>query len=154
VNERMRRAKTLDQLGKFEALLNERIKAQLAEVLRRLKYDPFPLGRIELQATASGDGDYFRMHQDSDDQSTREISFVYFFFREPQQFFGGELRVFETSLVDGRPVPTDRQQTLAPRQNVAVFFPSRHEHEVLPTRVPSKSFADNRFTITGWIHRA
>jgi len=154
VNERVRRAKTLDELGKFEALFAKRIKEELAEVLRRLNYQPFPVGRIEIQATASTDGDYFRMHHDNDEEGTREITFVYFFHHEPRRFSGGELRIFETSLVDGRPTPTDRQQTIVPRQNIAAFFPSRHEHEVLPTRVPSKSFADSRFTITGWLHRA
>jgi Rps23 Pro-64 3,4-dihydroxylase Tpa1-like proline 4-hydroxylase len=34
-----------------------------------------------------------------------------------------------------------------------VFFPSSTEHEVLRVRVPSRAFADGRFTITGWIHR-
>jgi len=154
VNERVRRSKTLDRLERFESILSEQIKAYLVEVLRRLDYAPFPIGRIELQVTAGEDGDYFRMHHDSDEKSTREITFVYFFYREPRRFSGGELRVFETKMVDGRQIQTDQQRTLVPRQNVAVFFPSRHEHEVLPVRVPTKSFADSRFTITGWIHRA
>jgi len=128
VNERVRRGKTLDRLERFESILSERIKAQLVEVLRRLDYAPFPIGRIELQVTAGEDGDYFRMHHDSDDKSTREITFVYFFYREPRRFSGGELRVFETKMVDGRQIQTDQQRTLVPRQNVAVFFPSRHEH--------------------------
>jgi Rps23 Pro-64 3,4-dihydroxylase Tpa1-like proline 4-hydroxylase len=34
-----------------------------------------------------------------------------------------------------------------------VIFPSRAPHELLPVRVPSKKFEDNRFTINGWIHR-
>jgi Rps23 Pro-64 3,4-dihydroxylase Tpa1-like proline 4-hydroxylase len=152
VNERVRRAKTLDDLGQFETIFAQRIKENLSEVLRRLKYEPFPIDHIELQITASGDGDYFRIHQDRDENSTREITFVYFLYREPRRFSGGELRVFETTLMDGRPVPTDQQQTLAPSQNLGVFFPSRHEHEVLPTRVPTKAFADSRFTVTGWIH--
>jgi Rps23 Pro-64 3,4-dihydroxylase Tpa1-like proline 4-hydroxylase len=154
VNERVRRVKTLDDLGRFESLLGDHIKANLSEVMQRLKYPPFPIGHIEIQATASGDGDYFRIHKDSDEESTREITFVYFFHREPQRFSGGELRLFETSLENGRQVPTDRHQTIVPRPNVAVFMPSRHEHEVLPTRVPSRQFADSRFTITGWVHRA
>jgi Rps23 Pro-64 3,4-dihydroxylase Tpa1-like proline 4-hydroxylase len=114
----------------------------------------FPLGRIEIQMTASGDGDYFRMHRDGDDTSTRALSFVYFFHREPRRFSGGELRIFDSELVEDQPVPTDRSQILSPRQDVLVLFPSNNEHELLPVRVPSNSFGDSRFTVNGWIHRA
>ena len=79
---------------------------------------------------------------------------MYFLHKEPRRFSGGELRIFETRLVDDRPVPVDHGQTIVPRQNTIVFFPSRHQHEVLPVRVPSGEFADSRFTVNGWIHRA
>lgn len=154
VNEQVRRAKTLDDLGRFRKLIAEHIRENLAEILQRLEYEPFPLGEIEVQVTASGDGDYFRMHRDSDERDNREITCVYYVFNEPRRFSGGELRIFETEIQDDRLVPTDQQQTISPRQNMAVFFPSRHEHEVLPTRVPSKAFGDSRFSITAWIHRA
>ena len=153
VNERIRRSRTFDDLEDFGELITERIKQHLDEVLRRIDHPGFPVDRIEIQATASGDGDYFRLHRDGDQDDSREISFVYFLYREPMRFSGGELRVFETQVVDGRFVPTDRSETIVPRQNMIVFFPSHHEHEVLPIRVPSKEFADSRFTVNGWIHR-
>jgi Rps23 Pro-64 3,4-dihydroxylase Tpa1-like proline 4-hydroxylase len=152
VNERVRRSRTLDDLGRFGSLFEDKIKESVAEVLSRLGETGFSMGPIEMQVTASGDGDYFRMHQDADEGSSRQLSFVYFFHGEPRRFSGGELRLFETEMIDGRPVPTDRGQTLVPRQNAIVFFPSRHEHEVLPVRVPSKQFRDSRFTLNGWIH--
>ncbi|MCW3818993.1 2OG-Fe(II) oxygenase [Micromonospora sp. DR5-3] len=153
VNERIRRSRTLDDLGPYGDRLVERIREQLGEVLPRLKHPAFQLGEIELQATVNGDGDYFRLHRDSDGTDTRELTFVYFFFPEPRRFSGGELRVFETRDVDGQLIPTDRSQTIVPRGNLAVFFPSRHEHEVLPVRVPSGTLEDARFSVTGWIHR-
>jgi Rps23 Pro-64 3,4-dihydroxylase Tpa1-like proline 4-hydroxylase len=154
VNDRIRRGQTLDDLGgEFHGLLTERVREQLEPVQDRLHHRGFPLGRIELQVATSGDRDYFRIHRDSDGGDTRELSFVYFFFPEPRRFSGGELRVFDTEVRDGELVPTDRSQTVVPRSNLAVFFPSRHDHEVLPVRVPTNSFADGRFTVTGWIHR-
>jgi len=123
-------------------------------VLKKLGLAAFPLGRIEIQMTASGDGDYFRMHRDGDLQSTRELSFVYFFFSEPRRFSGGELRIFDAERVGARAEPTDRSQILSPRQDMVVFFPSRNEHEILPVRVPTRAFADSRFTVNGWIHSA
>ncbi|MFE6834122.1 prolyl hydroxylase family protein [Streptomyces sp. NPDC057705] len=153
VDERVRRSLVLAELGSFEALFTERIKEHLQQVGGRLNHPAFPLGRIELQVTANGDRDYFGMHRDSDGGDTRELTFVYFCSGEPRRFSGGELRVFETVLENGTVVPTDRSQTIVPRANLAMFFPSRHDHEVLPVRVPSKAFADSRFSVTGWIHR-
>ncbi|MFK0047569.1 2OG-Fe(II) oxygenase [Streptomyces sp. NPDC090741] len=153
VDERVRRSLVLDELGPYEALFTERIKEHVQQISGRLNLPAFPLGRIELQVTANGDRDYFGMHRDSDDGDTRELTFVYFFSGEPRRFSGGELRVFETVPEDGRVVATDRSQTIVPRANLAMFFPSRHDHEVLPIRVPSKAFADGRFSVTGWIHR-
>ncbi|WP_428265315.1 2OG-Fe(II) oxygenase [Haliangium sp.] len=153
VDERLRRSRTLDELGPFGAVFEEKIKEVLAEVIARLRHPGFPVGRIEMQVTASSDGDYFRMHRDSDDESTRELSFVYYFYREPRRFSGGELRIFDNEWDNGKPVPTDRSQTLSPRQDTIIFFQSRSEHEVLPVRVPTGTFGDSRFTVNGWIHR-
>lgn len=152
VNERLRRSKTIDQLGGLKALFTDRLKEVLSPVLARLNHPGFALGDIEIQITASGDGDYFRMHRDGDNDSTRELSFVYFFHQEPRRFSGGEFRIFDAQKIEGKYVPTDLSQTLSPRQDMIVFFPSRNEHEILPVRVPSRAFADSRFTVNGWIH--
>jgi hypothetical protein len=153
VNQTLRRARTLDGLGKLEKVFVERLKQELQPALDKLGHKGFPIGRIELQVTASNDGDYFRLHRDTADEDTREISFVYFFHREPRRFSGGELRIYQTRVIDGRVTPADHAHTLSPRQDTIVFFPSRNEHEVLPVRVPSRAFADSRFTVNGWIHR-
>ena len=70
VNTKLRKGKTLDQLGDFESMIVERVKAQLEPVLSKLNHKAFPVGRIEVQATASNDGDYFRLHTDSDGKDT------------------------------------------------------------------------------------
>src|SRR6267142_27810 len=153
VNEKLSRAATLDDLGGFEKVFTERIKQHLHEVLPRIGKKPFPIGRIEMQITASSDGDYFRLHKDTDGTDTREVSFVYFFYREPHRFSGGELRIYPTRMIDGRLQPADHAATLSPRQDSMIFFPSLNDHEILPVRVPSHAFADSRFTVNGWIHR-
>ena len=154
VNENLRRSKTLDKLGRFEKVLTEKIKEHLQPTLQRLGHKEFPLGRIEIQATASNDGDYFRLHPDSDASDTRELSFVYFVHAEPRRFSGGELRIFATKLIDGQLSRADHSYMLSPRRDAMVFFPSLNQHEVLPVRVPTKEFRDSRFTVNGWIHRA
>jgi hypothetical protein len=153
INEKLRRARTLDDLGEFERLFTEGIKQSLEPALKRLGIEPFPIARIEMQVTASGDGDYFRMHRDGGGDDSRVLSFVYFFFREPRRFSGGELRLFDAERVKDKLISTDRSLTLSPRQDMILFFSSSSEHEVLPVRVPSRVFADSRFTVNGWIHR-
>jgi predicted 2-oxoglutarate/Fe(II)-dependent dioxygenase YbiX len=152
VNEKMRRAVTLDDLGEFETLFAERIKQHLHEVLPRIGVKPFEVGKIEMQLTASQDGDYFRLHKDTDANDTRRVSFVYFFHAEPRRFSGGELRIYPTQMINGRLQPADHAATLSPRQDSIVFFPSLNDHEVLPVHVPSHEFRDSRFTVNGWIH--
>jgi hypothetical protein len=153
VNPNLRRARTLDGLGKYEAAFVERLKAELQPALEKLGHKTFPIGNIEIQVTASNDGDYFRLHRDTSPEDTREISFVYFFHREPRRFSGGELRLYPMRVIDGGVARSDRPHTLSPRQDTIVFFPSTNDHEVLPVRVPSREFADSRFTVNGWIHR-
>jgi Rps23 Pro-64 3,4-dihydroxylase Tpa1-like proline 4-hydroxylase len=153
VNEKVRRAQTLDDLGPFAELFQKALIQHLEPALKRLHRPGFPIGRIEMQITASGDGDYFRLHSDGDAKSTREISFVYYFHREPRRFSGGELRLYQSKEIEGQLIPADHPQTLSPRQDMLLLFPSANDHEVLPVRVPSKAFADSRFTVNGWIHR-
>ena len=102
INEAVRRATILDSLGAFESFFVDRLKEQLAPALIQLGHAEFALGRIEVQATASNHGDYFRLHQDGGADATREISFVYFLHAEPRRFSGGELRICQTRLIDGR----------------------------------------------------
>ncbi|WP_375049751.1 2OG-Fe(II) oxygenase [Bradyrhizobium sp. 8-10B] len=153
VNEKVRRARTLDDLGPFAGTFQDLLLQHLEPALKRLGHPPFPVGRIEAQITASGNGDYFRLHSDTDATSTREISFVYHFHREPRRFSGGELRLYKSKLVKDKLLPSDHAQTLSPRQDTLLLFASANDHEVLPVRVPTGAFADSRFTVNGWIHR-
>jgi hypothetical protein len=140
VMEGFRRARILDSLGAFEGSFVDRLREQLQPAIDRLGHRRFPLGRIEAQITASNDGDYFRLHMDGGPDDTREISFVYFLHGEPRRFSGGELRI--------------DAETVMPEGDTLVFFPSVSPHEVLPLSVPSRAFADSRFTVNGWIHRS
>jgi predicted 2-oxoglutarate/Fe(II)-dependent dioxygenase YbiX len=139
VIEGVRRARILHQLGDFEAPFVARLRELLQPALQQLAHQEFPIGRIEAQITASNDGDYFRLHQDGGPDDTRVISFVYFLHSEPRRFTGGELRVLT--------------KTVLPQGDTLIFFPSLSPHEVLPLSVPTRAFADSRFTVNGWIHR-
>src|SRR5262249_9445034 len=105
--------------------------------------------------TASNDGDFFHFHSDnaSERVSSRYLTFVYFFHREPQQFEGGELRIHDARLAGESYVSEGSYQPIVPRQNQIVFFPCELMHEITPVECPSRLFADSRFTVNGWLRR-
>jgi SM-20-related protein len=135
------------------------VTAALPEICTALGCDTFTPARIELQLTAHGDGDYFKVHSDTGVPETdgRTLTFViYFQLRNPRGFEGGELRIYQTEFSAERAMRPrlDVCRDLAPDNNLVVFFDSRLAHEVLPVRVPSGTYEDGRFTLNGWLHRS
>lgn len=150
-----RKSRVLYDFPAFSELVVNRIRATLPDVLPQLNITTFPIAQIEAQLTAHQDGGYFKVHDDngSPDTATREITYVYYFFRQPQPFSGGELRLYDTKIENGYYTKADSFLTISPHNNSIVFFPSYTHHEVLPVECPSKAFTNSRFTINGWIRR-
>ena len=132
-----------------------RVKAALPQVLQTLGMEEFSIADSEVQITASNDGDFFRFHSDngSGRVATRHLTFVYFFHREPRQFEGGELRIHDARLEEGRYVSEGSYHSIVPQQNQIVFFPCELLHEITPVGCSSGLFADSRFTLNGWLRR-
>lgn len=150
-----RRSMILYSFPEFSQLIVNRIQAILPDVFRKLGITPFPIAEIETQLTVHNDGNYYKVHNDngSPDTATREFTYVYYFYREPKPFSGGELLLYDSKIENNFYVQADSFQTVEPLNNSIVFFPSRYLHEVLPVSCPSKAFADSRFTINGWVRR-
>jgi SM-20-related protein len=129
-----RRSRVLYDVGGFHDLLGRRIMQALPVIQFRLGVAPFPVTALELQLTASNDGEFFRAHTDSDHgpNAARTITFVYFCHREPFADVGHEIQ---------------------PTQNSIVFFPSDRLHEIAVVGCPSGAFLDSRMTLNGWLHR-
>jgi Rps23 Pro-64 3,4-dihydroxylase Tpa1-like proline 4-hydroxylase len=142
----VRRSRILFDVERQRQLFSQRIARFLPLILRRLDEAWFDIGHVEAQLTASNDGEFFRRHTDNGDERVagRALTFVYFFHRDPRPFDGGELRVYE-----------GEAETVVPaRANQIAFFPSGLTHEVSPVECPTRDFADSRFTLNGWLHRA
>ena len=150
-----RRSLVLYELGGLQDWFAQRIQSYLPHVLARLHMPPFPIARFEIQLTATNDGQFFRQHKDDDSETvrTRALTFVYYFYREPKAFHGGALQLYDAQLDQQGNITAGPSQTVHPMQNQVVFFPSDGLHEVLPVEVPSREFADSRFTLNGWVHR-
>jgi SM-20-related protein len=136
-------------------LFVKKITALMPEVMPQLRVGRFPLGAIECQITASVDGSYFKAHTDAGANETykRQYTYVYYFNREPKGFTGGELRIYDDVIRNGKLAATDSYQVIEPRHNTMVFFQAAVMHEVVPVHVPSRQFRDARFTVNGWIER-
>lgn len=115
---------------------------------------PFDVSWIEAELAAHGDGAFFLPHIDTytgrgrgTQNSDRVLTAVYYFYREPKGFSGGNLEIHPFG---GGPACL----TIEPRQNRMVCFASTVLHQVSPVSCPSGAFADNRFALNFWYHRA
>ncbi|MFN3359869.1 MAG: 2OG-Fe(II) oxygenase [Pseudanabaenaceae cyanobacterium] len=151
-----RRSMILYHFPKFSELMIQRVRQIYPHVLTYLQQPYFEVSTIECQLTMHNDGNYYRIHNDngSPECATRVLTYVYYFYREPKGFTGGELRLYNMKEEGGYLVAADSYTDIQPLNNSVVFFMSGVMHEVLPVRCPSRLFADSRFTINGWLRRA
>jgi len=141
---------------KVSELMLGKIRAIMPEVMEQLRIGAFTVGKIDCQITANVDGSYFKAHTDAghDGPIKRVLTYVYYFNRDPKGFTGGELRIYDDELRNGKFVATESFQIVEPRNNSIVFFNAALMHEIMPVVVPSKQFSDARFTVNGWVERA
>ena len=137
-------------------LMTGKIRAVMLDVMGQLRMGRFMVGNIDCQITASVDGCYFKQHTDAGANETikRQLTYVYYFNREPKGFTGGELRIYDDIIRNGKLAATDSFQLIEPRHNSIVFFQAAVMHEVMPVSMPSKQFRDARFTVNGGVDRA
>lgn len=154
--ESYRRSLVLHNFPEFSEQITAKIISILPDIQQQLELPPFIASQIEAQITAHNDGNYYKIHNDngSIDTSNRELTYVYYFYHEPKPFSGGELVIYDSKIENEFYVRGDNFQTIEPRNNSMVIFPSRYFHEVLPVICPSQTFADSRFTVNGWIRKS
>jgi len=155
VDYEQRRSRVLMDLGEHKSVIVDRLKTSFPRILQKLEHDTFTIAWVEAQITASNHGDFFHWHSDNAQEqvTSREITFVYFFHREPKKFRGGELRIYDSRWENNSYVPTANCHTIVPEQNQMVLFNSSLAHEITPVECASGAFADSRFTVNGWLHK-
>jgi len=133
-----------------------RVRHAMPHVLPALRIPAITTGIIEAQVTASVDGSFFGVHNDAgnDQVRKRHLTYVYYFHRQPKAFSGGDLRVYDDILRNGKLARADTFSVVEPQHNRIVFFWARAMHEVLRVDIASRAFADARFTVNGWINAA
>jgi Rps23 Pro-64 3,4-dihydroxylase Tpa1-like proline 4-hydroxylase len=136
----------------FKELAMERIAAAARPAVAAFAMDDFAFESLEMQFTAHNDGDFYKAHRDRGEggMEHRRLTFVYYFFRQPQAFSGGGLALYD-SLSDGSQFNPQGYSLVEPQDNSLILFPSSFWHEVRQVSCPSQGYADSRFTLNGWI---
>lgn len=150
----LRHARTLDD-GAIEDRWRAWLRPEIQSAMAQWRMNE-PIGAIEVQLTAHGDGDFYRLHRDVSDSSEtdgRFLTFVYYLSRRPRPFTGGQLQVYDYQCTDGIWSQAETSRLIEPEPNRLVLFPACFVHEVLPVHRGSGAFADSRFTVNGWVHR-
>ena len=136
-------------------LLQNRLLIWFPLLARNFGIPMFPLRELESQLTAASNNQFYKVHCDDGPDIPRVLSCVYYLFREPRGFAGGNLRLYDCIEDDGGSRrPAETFTTIEPLANRMVVFPSLEFHEAMPARCPSGEFADCRFAITSWLQRA
>ena len=132
-----------------------RVRALVPQAMPALRIPPIAVGIVEAQVTASVHGSFFGVHTDHGaDVRTRHLTYVYYFNRQPKGFGGGELRIYDDVVRNGKLARAETFSVIEPRHNRIVLFWARTMHEVMRVDIPSRAFADARFTVNGWVNAA
>ncbi|MEL7244631.1 MAG: 2OG-Fe(II) oxygenase [Cyanobacteria bacterium J06643_5] len=136
-------------------LIKNKLLEQFPSLINQLQHPEFSVSHVEMQMTAHNDGAFYKAHTDagSEKTKTRELTYVYYFYQEPKQFSGGELKIYDTEVQGKKVIQKENSQVIEPRNNSIVFFNSRCKHEVLPISCSSNEFKASRFTLNGWLRR-
>lgn len=150
-----RKSRAIYEFPEFSPLILDRVRACVPEVVRQLNSMPFEISGIECQLTTHNENDFYKIHNDngSDKTAVRELTYVYYFNREPKAFSGGELKLYDSRIENNYYVEAESFKLIAPINNSIVFFLARNMHEVLRVSCPSQQFEDGRFTVNGWIRK-
>ena len=152
LNRTFRVSQVLRDFEDLRPELEARFIAILDDTVRELKLSPINLAPLELELAAHGEGAFFKEHIDTATDSaavhsSRALTGVYYFHREPKGFTGGELRLSGIApAADGE----RRSVVIPPAPDSLLLFPSWAPHEVHPISCPSGEFMDSRFAINCW----
>jgi len=152
IDPAIRASLLLRDFGDLRAVLEARFGAALDAAMRVLRLSPIRLHRLELELVAHNDGAFYHEHIDTftgqpDSESERALTGVYYFYRQPKGFSGGDLRLHAIApQADG----TRRFNDISPSMDTFVLFPAWVPHEVRPVICPSGAFADSRFAVNCW----
>jgi Rps23 Pro-64 3,4-dihydroxylase Tpa1-like proline 4-hydroxylase len=150
-----RKSHAIYDFPEFSQIIQAKLRACVPDLLSEFDVAPFDISDIECQLTTHNENDFYKIHNDngSDKTASRELTYVYYFHREPKAFSGGQLKLYDSRIENNYYVEAESYRMIEPINNSIVFFLARYMHEVMPVSCPSRQFEDGRFTINGWVRR-
>lgn len=153
IDESRRVSRVTSDVGPVMPLIEPAIRKAVDEAIPQLGLVNVESYFLEPELSWCGHGGFFGKHVDTlyRDRlaNPRVMTVVYYFYKEPKPFTGGQLRLYGP----GADAPGGVLQEIEPRLDRAVFFPSWSPHEVLPVQCRSDAFADGRFAMSCWVRR-
>ena len=141
-------------IAPFQEMIEPRILNVLGVALAKLGLFEREAIVTEFEFCAYGEGGLFKLHHDVMPKGEPRIaSCVYYFFRDPPGFTGGELRLYPWPRLNPGDPPKRPSVDVVPVSDSLVIFPSALGHEVRPVTCPSGDWVDRRFTINCWAYR-
>jgi Rps23 Pro-64 3,4-dihydroxylase Tpa1-like proline 4-hydroxylase len=148
-----RRSMVLYQFSPHMEYFQRLIQSMVPETCQQLGIPSFEVSHIEAQLTMHNHDNYYKIHNDnaSEDTATRRLTYVYYYYREPQGFAGGKLRFYNRVQSQVNLPGEEHFVDIEPYNNSLILFPSQYMHEVMRVDCDSRAFHDSRFTINGWV---
>ncbi len=107
----------------------------------------------ELQVSRYGDNQHYIYHRDRNDKAGRLITIIYYFFKEPKAWSGGELCITNSVENKGKLLEENPNiKKIIPEHNMAVIFDKQVLHCVAETHAPEQ-FDQGRFSANIWLGR-
>lgn len=128
----------------YISTLSAEVSKRLVTICSVLELPPFAAGKNDVSCLAYGDGSFFLRHSDFTSATLypRRLTWIYYFFKEPQVFTGGQLVFFKS----------DKEVTrVTPRSGMLVAFRADTLHETTAVALNSENFEDYRFAITCFV---
>ncbi len=127
--------------------------ARQDEISKALAIPDFKATGFDMQLAAHRDGGFYKPHMDTHTGAERTtvskdriLSLVYYFYRQPRAFTGGDLLLY--------PFSPEPPLAIKPEDNRLVAFPAFALHEVRPVACPGDAWRDARFSVNCWFKRA
>lgn len=142
-----------ENLNEIKLWFLEKLYIALSGKLENLLMKPLQIRHTEIELNIHGHGDYYKIHKDSGDNGeikNRKITFVYYFYKMPKKYTGGDLLLFDTN--PKKNVYIDKFTRIIPLNNSVIFFPSYFFHQITPVNCFSDNIENLRFTINGWLY--
>ncbi|NJL99548.1 MAG: hypothetical protein HC924_12465 [Synechococcaceae cyanobacterium SM2_3_2] len=148
-----RRSMVLYQFSPHMEYFQRLIQGMVPETCQKLGIPSFVVSQIEAQLTMHNHDNYYKIHNDnaSAETATRRLTYVYYYYRDPQGFAGGKLRFYNRVQSQVNLPGEEHFVDIEPYNNSLILFPSQYMHEVMRVECESRAFQDSRFTINGWV---